>query len=89
MGQVINGILIFGEINILYQGLPAILGYHPGRVLTTDVKKTTTRCGQDIPKSIGPCWMPRNTRPKFAKFSRAFGKCSFKTFLFACFLHFN
>ena len=33
MGQVINGILIFGEINILYQGLPAILGYHLGRVL--------------------------------------------------------
>ena len=72
MGQVINGILIFGEINILYQGLPAILGYHPGRVLT-DVKTRPTRCGRDIPKSIGPCWMPRKHGPSLPSLAEHLG----------------
>ena len=80
MGQVINGILIFGEINILYQGLPAILGYHPGRVLT-DVKTQPTRCGRDIPKSIGPCWMP--------SFAEHLGKASLDVSFCIFYLHFQ
>ena len=90
MGQVINGILIFGEINILYQGLPAILGYHPGRVLTTDVKPD--RRGVDGTSQSGsdPAGCPETHGPSLPSLAEHLGNVASLDVSFCiCYLHFN